>query len=88
MGMESMISGSFDADNQFLSRQAKLISRNAPIAIKMAAELIEIADESRDDRRIGLQAELDGLDAIFSTNDALKGLKSVLEGSRVSFDGS
>ena len=88
MGMESMISGSFDADNQFLSRQARLISRNAPIAIKMAAELIEIADESRDDRRIGLQAELDGLDAIFSTNDALKGLKSVLEGSRVSFDGS
>ena len=53
-GMESMISGSFDADNQFLSRQAKLISRNAPIAIKMAAELIEIADESRDDRRIAV----------------------------------
>jgi enoyl-CoA hydratase/carnithine racemase len=86
--MESMISGSFDMSNHFLSRQAKLISRNAPIAIQMAADLIEIANESREDRGIGLQAELDGLDAIFSTNDALKGLKSVLEGSRVSFDGA
>ena len=87
-GMESMISGSFDMSNHFLSRQAKLISRNAPIAIQMATDLIEIADGSREDRGIGLQAELDGLDAIFSTNDALKGLKSVLEGSRVSFDGA
>ncbi|DAC69135.1 MAG TPA: hypothetical protein D7I12_04665, partial [Candidatus Poseidoniales archaeon] len=87
-GMKSMISGSFDMSNHFLSRQAKLISRNAPIAIEMATNLIEIADESRDDRGIGLQAELDGLDAIFSTNDALKGLKCVLEGSRISFDGS
>ena len=83
-----MIAGSFDASNHFLTRQVKLISRNAPIAIQMAMDLIEIADGSREDRGIGLQAELDGLEAIFSTNDALNGLKSVLEGSRVSFDGA
>ena len=87
-GMESLISGSYDVDNHFLSRQAKLISRNAPIAIKMAADLIQIADESRNAAAVGLQAELDGLITIFSTADALKGLKSVLEGSRVSFDGA
>ena len=87
-GVESLIAGSFDASNHFLTRQVKLISRNAPIAIQMAMDLIEIADGSREDRGIGLQAELDGLEAIFSTNDALNGLKSVLEGSRVSFDGA
>ena len=87
-GMESIISGSFDTTDQFSTRQGKLISRNAPIAVEMATNLIEIADKSRDDREIGLQAELDGLETIFSTNDALNGLRSVLEGSRVSFDGS
>ena len=65
----------------------KLISRNAPISIEMASELIEIASNSRDEPTVGLKSELDGLERIFSTKDALIGLKGVLNGDRVRFFG-
>ena len=71
----------------FQERQVKLISRNAPISIEMASELIEIASNSRDEPTVGLKSELDGLERIFSTKDALIGLKGVLNGDRVRFFG-
>ena len=71
----------------FEERQSKFIVRNAPVSIKMASELIDIANQSREDPTVGLQSELDGLDTIFSTKDALTGLKGVLSGKRVQFSG-
>ena len=73
--------------NPFEVRQSKFIGRNAPISVKMASELIDIANKSREDPTAGLQSELDGLDTIFSTRDALMGLKGVLRGERVQFSG-
>ena len=73
--------------NPFEVRQSKFIGRNAPISVKMASELIDIANNSREDPTAGLQSELDGLDTIFSTKDALMGLKGVLRGERVQFSG-
>ena len=73
--------------NPFEVRQSKFIGRNAPISVKMASELIDIANNSREDPTAGLQSELDGLDTIFSTRDALMGLKGVLRGERVQFSG-
>ena len=73
--------------NSFEVRQSKIIGRNAPVSIKMASELIDIANKSREDPTAGLQSELDGLDTIFSTKDALMGLKGVLSGERVQFSG-
>ena len=73
--------------NPFEVRQSKFIGRNAPVSIKMASELIDIANKSREDPTAGLQSELDGLDTIFSTKDALIGLKGVLSGERVQFSG-
>lgn len=73
--------------NPFEVRQSKFIGRNAPVSIKMASELIDIANKSREDPTAGLQSELDGLDTIFSTKDALMGLKGVLSGERVQFSG-
>ena len=73
--------------NPFEVTQSKFIGRNAPISVKMASELIDIANNSREDPTAGLQSELDGLDTIFSTRDALMGLKGVLRGERVQFSG-
>lgn len=73
--------------NPFEVRQSKFIGRNAPVSVKMASELIDIANKSREDPTRGLQSELDGLDTIFSTKDALMGLKGVLSGERVQFSG-
>ena len=73
--------------NPFEVRQSKFIGRNAPVSVKMASELIDIANNSREDPTAGLQSELDGLDTIFSTRDALIGLKGVLRGERVQFSG-
>ena len=73
--------------NPFEVRQSKFIGRNAPVSVKMASELIDIANNSREDPTAGLQSELDGLDTIFSTRDALMGLKGVLSGERVQFSG-
>ena len=84
---QSRLMGPSSELNPFEVRQSKFISRNAPVSIKMASELIDIANKSREDPTAGLQSELDGLDTIFSTKDALMGLKGVLSGERVQFSG-
>ena len=84
---QSRLMGPSSELNPFEVRQSKFIGRNAPVSIKMASELIDIANKSREDPTRGLQSELDGLDTIFSTKDALMGLKGVLSGERVQFSG-
>jgi enoyl-CoA hydratase/3-hydroxyacyl-CoA dehydrogenase len=63
----------------------KKISRKAPIALKLANDIIDKGSEL--DLKEGLQLELDGLKEIFSTDDAYEGLKSVLERRRPKFEG-
>ena len=69
-----------------VSRQLKSLSRAAPIALSMASDLLDIA--TRSDMESGLESELEGLDRIFSTSDALEGLSALIEGRRPEYSGS
>ncbi|MBT6644400.1 MAG: 3-hydroxyacyl-CoA dehydrogenase/enoyl-CoA hydratase family protein, partial [Euryarchaeota archaeon] len=73
----------FDADDKMVSRQLKSLSRTAPIALNMANDLINNAQDTTLDE--GLQGELDGLVEIFSTTDSLEGLSALIEGRRATF---
>ena len=77
---QSIISG--DYTNGFIEKEevnklGKIMSYKAPIAMKMAEELIE---EGK-----GPQSELDKLTTVFSTSDALTGLTSI--GKKVEYKG-
>ena len=69
-----------------VSRQLKSLSRAAPIALSMASDLLDIA--TRSDMESGLESELEGLDEIFNTSDALEGLSALIEGRRPGYSGS
>jgi len=66
-----------DADSDRLSEQARMLRRKAPIAVRIADELIERAG--------GPASELEKLVTIFSTQDAMLGLSSV--GRKVEYEG-
>ncbi len=73
----------FDQEDKLVSRQMKALSRTAPIAISLASNLINLAeDTSLED---GLKSELDSLRTIFSTKDALEGLSALIEGRKASY---
>ena len=64
---------------------AKTLSRKAPIALKMAMNLIDRGFAlSLED---GLQLELAGLKTIFATEDAQIGLSSILTGQKPTYSG-
>ncbi len=65
------------------AKLAKTIGFKAPIAIKMANQIIDEGAEL--ELKDGLKKELDNLSTIFATKDALEGLKSVLERRRPSY---
>lgn len=67
------------------AKQAKAISRKAPLALKSAMELIDRGFTL--DLSDGLQLELDGLKTIFATEDAKTGLSSILSGQKPTFIG-
>ncbi len=82
----------FDGDlkHPLLSRagfekQAKGMSRKAPLALKIAMGLIDQGIAL--DLQSGLQLELDGLKNIFATEDALSGLSSIINGQKPNFTG-
>ena len=52
----------------------------------MASNLIDIAGET--DLQVGLSKELEHLEAIFSTNDALEGLSALIEGRKPTYQDS
>ncbi|MFT7620449.1 MAG: enoyl-CoA hydratase/3-hydroxyacyl-CoA dehydrogenase [Planctomycetota bacterium] len=71
-------------EDKGMARAVKSLRFKAPIALKMADELIcSTADKTL---TAGLQSELDGLDGIFKTHDAYEGL-STLGKSRPQYKG-
>tara|TARA_B100000941_G_C28217023_1_gene404798 strand:- start:391 stop:651 length:261 start_codon:yes stop_codon:yes gene_type:complete len=68
----------------YASRQIKQISRNAPIALRMASKLIDVATSTNLEE--GLAAELQNLEDIFATKDAYEGLSSLIQGRRPSYN--
>ena len=70
-------------EDKIVSRQLKSISRTAPIALKMASELIDLASSTT--LKEGLGKELDNLEEIFSTKDALEGLSALIEGRKPTY---
>ena len=76
----------FDMEDKLVSRQMKSLSRMAPIALQMASDLIDAAATT--DLYQGLSQELDNLEDIFSTNDALEGLSALIEGRKPTYQNS
>ena len=68
----------------YASRQIKQISRTAPIALRMASDLIDIAASTNLEE--GLAAELENLEDIFATKDAYEGLSSLIQGRRPNYN--
>tara|TARA_B110000881_G_scaffold221147_1_gene249103 strand:- start:2396 stop:4099 length:1704 start_codon:yes stop_codon:yes gene_type:complete len=71
-----------DLKNPHVSKQIKALSYTAPIALKMAADLLDIANSKNKTLEEGLSEELKRLEDIFSTSDALEGLSALVEGRR------
>ena len=78
----------FDVEDRNVSRQLKSLSRVAPIALRMANELLDCAVETGDDLDAGLALELSNLNDIFNTADALEGLSALIEGRRPTYTNS
>jgi len=87
-GLPHVLSGrtpvGFDAEDELVVKQLKSISRAAPIALRMASELID--ESARTNLEAGLQLELDRLPEIFGTDDALEGLSALIEARRPSYE--
>ena len=85
--MGSIITGQtpegFNDDDSYAIRQIKQISRTAPIALRMANELIDVASSTNLEE--GLAAELQNLEGIFATKDAYEGLSSLIQGRRPTY---
>lgn len=73
----------FNDDDSYVIRQIKQISRTAPIALRMANELIDVASSTNLEE--GLAAELQNLEGIFATKDAYEGLSSLIQGRRPTY---
>ena len=88
--MSTLLSGAcpdgFDAEEKNITRQLKALSRTAPIALKMASDLIDVTSQS--DLSEGLQMELDQLTKIFTTSDSLEGLSALIEGRKPTYSNS
>ena len=87
--MSTLLSGScpdgFDVEDRNVSRQLKSLSRTAPIALRLASELLDSAVATGDDLDAGLALELSNLEDIFGTSDALEGLSALIEGRRPTY---
>ena len=82
--IQSILTGEGDL-NELGQKISKTISYKAPIAIKLANQIID--EGSRLDLNEGLGIELSHLSEIFSTEDALEGLNSVIKRQRPTFKG-
>ncbi len=76
--ISDLVDQQVDIQNQLMANALKLLRRKAPLALKIAENLIE---EGR-----GPASELEQLTFIFKTNDAMKGLNSL--GKGVDFQGN
>ena len=82
--IESVLSGEGDL-NELGKKISKTISYKAPLAIKFANQIID--EGSCLDLNKGLEIELSHLSEIFSTQDALEGLNSMVMRRRPTFKG-
>lgn len=82
--IQSILTGEGDL-NELGQKISKKISYKAPIAIKLANQIID--EGSRLDLNEGLELELSHLSEVFSTQDALEGLSSVVMKRRPAFKG-
>ena len=80
--MSGEIPEDFDSDDKKVIRQMKSLSFTAPIALKIARELLDSAISTGDDLDMGLDLELAKLNTIFESKDALEGLSALIEGRR------
>ena len=78
----------FDAEDKMVSRQLKSLSRTAPIALSMASDLLNDAVVTEDNLQQGLALELERLDDIFASSDALEGLSALIQGRRPNYTNS
>ena len=78
----------FDAEDKMVSRQLKSLSRTAPIALSMASDLLNDAVVTEDNLQQGLALELERLDDIFASSDALEGLSALIQGRRPTYSNS
>ena len=76
----------FDPEDKLVSRQMRSLSRTAPIALRMASDLIDAAGAT--ELSDGLSQELGKLEDIFSTDDALEGLSALIEGRKPTYQNS
>ena len=67
-------------------KMAKVLAKKAPLALAKANELISTGAQKPLEE--ALQMELDGLEAMFSTADAMEGISSIIERRRPQFKGS
>ena len=74
----------FDEQDSNVSRQLKSLKFTAPVGLQMAHDLINSSNLSLSD---GLLSELNGLETIFSTVDALEGLSALIEGRKPTYVG-
>ena len=85
--MEALLAGTcpdgFDPEDKTVARQLKSLKFTAPIGLVMASERIDATASMS--LAEGLQLELQGLDRIFSTEDALEGLSALIEGRRATY---
>jgi hypothetical protein len=90
--MDILLSGGvpegFDAEDRNVIRQVKSLRFAAPIAVKMAADLLNDAVNTGDDLQAGLALELERLETIFATADAHEGLSALIEGRRPQYSNS
>lgn len=82
--IQNILSGNGDL-NEVEQKISKTISYKAPLAIKLANKVID--EGSQLDLKKGLEVELFHLREIFSTQDALEGLNSVIVRKRPEFKG-
>ena len=82
--IKSILTGAGDL-NEIGQKISKTISYKAPIAIELANKIID--EGSQLDLSKGLEIELSHISEIFSTEDALEGLNSVIKRQRPVFKG-
>ena len=75
----------FETEDKMVSRQLKSLSRTAPIALSMSSDLLNDAVLTGDNLQQGLALELERLDDIFVSTDALEGLSALIQGRRPNY---
>ena len=87
--MDELVAGNcpegFETDDKMVSRQLKSLSRTAPIALSMASDLLNDAVLTGENLQQGLALELERLDDIFASTDALEGLSALIQGRRPNY---